>query len=245
MASQRSTLGGPISVTPYVLYAMNTVDGNPTPLVCDGSEDTKLSITPQYGYNLEVGIWLQLMGQRELGRVFAVAVNKDDKWYLGTFHYQQWTHGGKSYADWYIAANDDAKAGLLPAAYLKADLAAKLLDGEGQFELSLHEEMVAYRDKLMVDQNFQKIISDILKDKKVIAAKSIFAKDGAGLMVRFEIPAEISTNDLAADCKKVLGLFKTEKWFGALDGLKCGYTMKGEDPNRDGRLGSLYLAKDS
>jgi hypothetical protein len=245
LASQRGTLGGPLEASIYMLWALNTVDGSPGPLNCGGVENSNITIWPQFGPNLQVGVWLQIMGQKELGRVFAVLVNKDNQWYLASLHYHQWTHVGKNYEHWYGLAKQDLDANLKPAAYVKLDIAAKLVDGRDQFKLGIYDEIVKAQETVMSKDAFESELRSLLKDWKIVYLSSILAKNGAGIAFRIEVPQEISTNALKEDCGKMAKVLAAQKWFQKLDGFKCSYIMKGEDPSKEGKLGGFYISRDS
>jgi hypothetical protein len=245
LASQKATLGAPIEASVFMLWALNTVDGSPTPLNCGGVENSTITVQPQFGPNLQIGVWLQLMGQNELGRVFSILINKNNEWYLGSLHYHQWTHSGKNYEQWYALGKADFEANLKPAAYVKLDIARKLLDGRDQFQLGIHQEMVQFQESVLTITAFEKDMRDILKDWNITSMSSILAKNGAGIAFRIELPQEISANALKADCAKMATVLAAQKWFQKLDGFKCSYLMKGEDPTREGKLGGLYLPRES
>jgi hypothetical protein len=125
LAKIDATFGGPLDVSIYRLWALNTVDGSAKGLEC---VDDKVTVYPHYGYSLEFGLWLQVMGQKEVGRIFTTIVPVEDKWYLGSFQSQQWTHAGKDPSAWIDDAAKDVSKGLKESAYVKYDIASKLLE---------------------------------------------------------------------------------------------------------------------
>lgn len=241
LASQRATLGAPLESSTLMLWALNTVDGTPTPLACGGVENSNITVWPQFGYNLQFGVWLQLMGQKELGRIFLTIVPKDGQWYIAALHYQQWTHSGKTYEHWYQAAQQDLAENFKPAAFLKLDIASKLIDGRDEFRLGVFDQLIEFQNSVMSKTDFDKEIRNALTGWNIVYVSSILAKDGAGLAVRVELPKEISTMAMKDDCGKIGRTLQKQPWFAKIDGIKCSYIIKGEDQSRDGRLGGFYL----
>ena len=52
LASMKLTLGAPFEVSTFRLWAVNTVDGNPDPVVCGGLEHTEFQIVSELGPKL-------------------------------------------------------------------------------------------------------------------------------------------------------------------------------------------------
>jgi len=239
--SMKLKLGAPFEVSTFRLWAVNTVDGTPTPVVCGGLDHTELQFWPQFGYNLEFAIWIQVLGKQELGRIFATIVNKDDKWYIGALHYHQWTHGGKDYEHWFLSGKKDLEKKHDHSAFVKFDIATKLVDGKKQFLLGIHNQLKSYQKQILVRSKWESDIKSILNEWKVLYLNTILGPNGAGIIIRIEIPGEISANDLTRDCHKMGKTLKNQAWFSNLDGFKCSYVMKGENPGKEGKLGGIYL----
>ncbi|MEZ4740945.1 MAG: hypothetical protein R3B45_00605 [Bdellovibrionota bacterium] len=130
LSAMRITLGPPFEVSTYRLWAINTVDGDPSPVTCQEQGKASLKFWPQFGYNLEFAIWLQILGQKELGRIFATLVNKEGHWYIGALHYHQWTHAGKDFEHWVYEGQKDLRDDSLHSAFIKFDIASKLVYGK-------------------------------------------------------------------------------------------------------------------
>ena len=159
LAKVDTTLGGPLDVSVYRLWALNTVDGSPKGLHCDGDE---LTVHPHYGYALQFGIWLQIMGQKEIGRAFATIVPVGDKWYLGSFYAQQWTHASKDPIAWAQQAQRDLEKGQKEAAFVEFDVASKLLEMGKNIELELISQVNSARDQIMTKPDFLRLMTKTL-----------------------------------------------------------------------------------
>jgi len=233
-----ATLGGPLDVSVYRLWAINTVDGTPKGQLCDSDEAT---VYPHYGYSLQFGIWLQIMGQREIGRAFATIVPVGDKWYLGSFYAQQWTHADKDPVAWIQQANKDLEKGHKEAAYIEYDLAAKLLEVGKNLSLELTTQVNTARDQIMKQPEFVSFMAKTLNGESVVYAASMLVTDGAGIMVRLKVPGEVALNDMKQRCRKLTDQLAKQSWSSGLSGLRCAFILPSEKPELDGALGSIYI----
>jgi len=238
LAKIDSNLGGPLDVSVYRLWAINTVDGTPKGQLCDSDEAT---VYPHYGYSLQFGIWLQIMGQKEIGRAFATIVPVGDKWYLGSFYSQQWTHANKDPVAWIEQANKDLEKGHKVAAYLEYDLAAKLLEVGKNLSLELTNQVNAARDQIMSKTEFVNFMAKTMSGESVVYAASMLVTDGAGIMVRLRVPGEVALTDMKQRCRKLADQLAKQSWSNGLSGLRCAFILPPEKPEFDGALGSLYL----
>ena len=232
----------PFNVSIFRLWALNTVDGSTKALPCDGS---RLSLYPLYGYNLQFGVWLQIMGQKELGRIYLSIVPADGRWNIGSFNAQQWTHEGKDFATWSEEAVKQSNMGYKVAAWTKLDIASKLLDGGGFVEIAMRDEILAARNQQMAKSDWEKKMRAVLKDWDVGYVASMLVTGGAGILVRLKIPAEISAHDVLLDCRKLARTMMKQKWSSYLAGVRCSYIMPKEDPAKEGALGGVFLSFDS
>src|SRR5690606_13636117 len=143
----------------FKLWALNTVDGSTKALHCD---EGRLNLYPLYGYPLQFGVWLQIMGQKELGRIYMTIVPADGKWNVGSLNAQQWTHEGKDFATWTEEALKLSRMGHKPAAWVKFDVSAKLLDGGGFVDIEMRNEVLAARDREMSQADWEKQMRKVL-----------------------------------------------------------------------------------
>ncbi len=243
LAKIDATFGGPLDVSIYRLWAINTVDGSAKGLEC---VDDKVTVYPHYGYSLEFGLWLQVMGQKEVGRIFTTIVPVEDKWYLGSFQSQQWTHAGKDPSAWIDDAAKDVSKGLKESAYVKYDIASKLLESGLNLKAVTAADVAKDRDALFNKKSFGELIHKLLPNKDVAYAATMLVTDGAGVLVRMHSPGEISLVDMKVRCRKIADTLAKQPWTSSLVGVRCAYLMPGEKGEFDGGMGSLFVPfKDS
>lgn len=242
-AKLANVYGPPIDLSVKQLWALNTVDGTPVDLDCaDGAQAVK--IRTMYGYPLQFGAWLQVMGQKELGLIYVGIVPAEGRWNLGSFNAQQWTHDGRDHAAWAKIAAKDAAKGRKQSAYAKYDLAAKLLDGGSYLAVDGRDELLKARDAVMSTADWDKSIRAALKDHDVIYTSTLFVIGGAGILARVRTPEEISVERLKIRCKQMATAVMAQSWSAGLQGMRCGFNMPSEDAAKDGALGGLYIAFD-
>lgn len=230
--------GAPFDVSVYRLWALNTVDGSPKGLTC---EDDRLTVNPQYGYPIQFGVWLQVMGQRELGRIFLAIVPAEGRWNIGAFHAQQWTHDSKDFATWAEEGVQNDRMGMKEAAYIKFDIASKLLDGGGFVEISMRDEATKARDAVMSFANFDKSVRQALKDFDVVQTATLLVVGGSGVLVRIKVPAEISVENMQKECNRTAETLMKQQWTGYVEGIRCSYLLPNEDPKKEGQMGGMFV----
>jgi hypothetical protein len=233
------TYGKPYDVSVYRMWAFNTVDGTPSGLPC--AEDG-LTAYPHYGYPLQFGLWLQVMGEREIGRIYVTIVPAEGRWNLGSFHVQQWTHASKDFQAWAEDAAKSAHEGHKEAAFIKYDIAAKLLDAGKSLDLKVADDAAKARDAVMTREAWDKSVRDALKGYDVGYTSTLLVVDGAGTLVRIKTPGEISVEDIRHSCQKVAEKLLEQPWAADTGGMRCSYILPREDPAKEGGLGGIYLS---
>lgn len=234
-----SLVGSPFEASVYRLWAFNTVDGSPSGLKCS---DDALTAFPQYGYPLQFGLWLQVLGKRELGRIYVSIVPADGKWNIGAFHTQQWTHFGKDFLAWAQEGEQDARKNLKEAAYVKLDIAQKLLDTGSFIEVATQSDIVKARDALMTKVDWDQSVRKPLAGFDIIYTGSLLVLDGAGILARVRVPGEISVVEIKESCKKMAQNIRSTPWGSVLGGMRCNFNLPREDSKQDGVLGGIYLS---
>ncbi len=235
--------GAPLDVSIYRLWALNTVDGSPKPLNC---VDDRLAVTPHYGYPLQFALWLQVMGQKELGRIYVSLVPADGRWNIGAFHQQQWTHNSQDFASWAEEAQKNFQMGYKETAYLRYDLAVKLLDGAGFLEVTMRDDLIKARDAVMTPAQWDAAVKKGLESSaggfEVGHVATLLVTDGAGILARYKIPKEISTEDVKNHCRSAAEALAKQQWATYLNGMRCSYIMPSEDVAKEGALGGIYIS---
>lgn len=86
------SLKAPLEVSLYRLWSLESPEERSLLVPC---ADGEFSIYTHYGYSHHYALVLQILGQKELGRIFTTIVPYKETWALGSFHYQTWTRDGK------------------------------------------------------------------------------------------------------------------------------------------------------
>jgi len=238
MTDMNNTYRAPFDVSVYRVWALNTVDGSTKSLDCDAD---RLKLYPLYGYTLQFGVWLQVMGQNELGRIYLSLVPTEDRWNIGSFHAQQWTHDSQDFATWAEEGVKNSQMGHKEAAFAKYDLAAKLLDGGGFIDIAMRDEIVNARDSVMTKDQWSASIKSAIKDWDVANVGTMLVTGGAGILVRIKIPKEISAVDVTTECLRLATAMIEHSWHAHLAGVRCNFVLPHEDPSKDGALGGVFL----
>lgn len=234
----KSKLKTPFEVSSYQVYALFSSDKSSKLLPCEGGE---IHIHPLYGHTLQFGAWIQVLGQSELGRVFAhIVQDKGKDWKLGSFSYEQWTHTGKSAQDWYKLALSHAEKNPL-LAFAELDIAAKLTDKTPHYELSANLPILSLQQQVLKREKWESTIKKELLEWKISYLGTTLAETGVGLAIRFEVAKELSTNGVREECQKLWAKIKNTKELSGFKGLRCSPLLAQEPAQKDGFMGFEIL----
>jgi hypothetical protein len=237
MSIQRIS-GSKTDATLFRAYGINNVSGDSGAVHC--AEDGLL-LHPLYGHPLQAGVWIQALGQDEVTRVYVILIPSKDKWLIGAWHVQQWTHAGKDYTAWRQEAEALAVGKEDLAAWLYFDITAKLMDGGKFIVFPVAEDIATERSKLLGGKAVLDLLQAKVPEDKLVYVGSLFSRKGASILLRFGIPGEWSANAIREHCRaKYKGLIK-ESWMKSVAGIRCDYVMPKESTLREGALGGIFV----
>lgn len=232
------TLDGKVEISPFRIWEITNPSGESVAAYC--SDD--IHVYPHYGYEKQYAVLLQVLGKKNLGRIYLTLVHAKNKWHIGYYHFQRWTHLGLDYRSWYQKkVEPKLKNKEYTSALINFDLATKLIRGNGHYQFNFYKQVKKEYDDLNAKFNWKQTVKDHFKSDEILLVASLYTEGGAGLFVRFLIPKEISARDITNTCTNHVRNLKLKPWFKGIDGLRCSYTIKGEDPSKEGRLGSMYI----
>lgn len=204
-------------------------------------ENGLFQLFPHYGYHKQYAFLLQVMGPRELGRMFLTIVPKKDKWYIGYLKFHQWTHLEKDYLSWIKEADYHFQEKNLYLAFLKYDIANKLLKGGPHLKFSFQKKVKDHLGKNFLKEKRIKELKVHLPNETILHTESIFSSNSISALIRFQIQKELSTVDLKKHCQSILNKFSRNSFLKEIKSLRCAYNSPYEDPNKEGKLGSIFL----
>jgi hypothetical protein len=230
----------------YRIWATNSKGENETsPVVC--AQDA-LALQPHYGYDIQFAVWLQVRSAKELGRAFFTVVPaRDNKWQIAFFTLQRWTHMGIDAEAWIDDALTDIEKKQKITGYLKLDIAEKLLSLGGNVLLALRNDVLATKQSLYKTQDLWTAdLKKTLEKWDIAYAGSLFADDGAGLLVRYVVDDSKPNSFLADDCNALgKAFYAATSSSSKIGGIRCAFMKKEEDPNRDGVKGGRFFSRAS
>jgi hypothetical protein len=230
--------GQKLDATLFRAYALNNLTGESGAITCP---EDGLLLHPLYGHPLQAGVWIQALGQDEVTRVYVILIPSKDKWQIGAWHVQQWTHAAKDYTAWFdegkalVAKHDDL------AAWLYFDLTEKLLDGGKFIVFPVAKDVVRERDKLLGGKTPTEILASKFPSDKLVYTASLFSRKGAALLLRFQIPGEWSAVAIREHCRAKFKALSQEPWMKPMAGIRCSYVLPVESPSKEGVLGGIFI----
>ena len=132
--------------------------------------------------------------------------------------------------------------GMKEAAYVKFDLASKLLEGGGFLDIAMRDDINKARDAVLSQADWDKSVRAALKDFEVVYTSTLLVVGGAGVLARIRVPAEISVETMKANCKKAAEALLKNQWATHLEGMRCSFLLPSDDAKKDSAMGGLYLA---
>ncbi len=239
MAQYNTTLQKPLEISMHQLWELRSPEERAQLSSC-GEDGIK--IYTLYGYSSQFAAWIQLLGVKELGRIFIHLIPVEKRWLIGSFHYEVWTHTGKSFEEWsQLGLSNVQKNPML--AYMQLDLAAKLTRASDYFVLEKENEIKGLRDRILSKTEWEQKIRSFLSPANVRYISTLLLPDGLGILVRITVANELSLVDLQKECNKLWTNLKATKQVDGIKGLRCNFLLPNESPNQDGQM-IFALSKD-
>ncbi|MDQ3233704.1 MAG: hypothetical protein M3Q07_17945 [Pseudobdellovibrionaceae bacterium] len=201
------------------------------------------SIIVQNGYETQYMVWLQIMGQNELGRMMIAVAPDKGRMYATALRLQQWTQQGEDAEAWVQKAETAFKADQKIPAYFALDVAHKLLAGEDLLIYPRQRQILDARNGIVSQAELVKKLNEALNVKSIAYIGSLLTKEGTGILLREVIEKQEPTSDLQKRClSRGEALIKLGWLAAGKTGLRCNYIFPGMDPERDSPMGGLYFA---
>jgi hypothetical protein len=234
--------GADVQASLFRAYAINNPDGDPQPTTC--AEDGIL-IRPLYGHRIQVAVWIQAQGRDEVARVFANFVPTKDKWQIGAWHVQQWTHTGQDYNEWREKAQKAVEKKQTIPGWIFYDIAIKLLDGGKFLSFPFESDFRAEQSRILASKTLLQALKPKFPQDNLVYASSLFSRKGAALLIRFSLETEWSANAIREHCKVKYRQFLNEGIAKDLSGVRCDYVLTKESPNKEGVMGGIFIDESS
>lgn len=203
--------------------------------------EDELSLGPHYGHEEQYAIWLQISGEREIGRSFFTLVPHQG-WKIGVWHTQQWTFQQKDPDHWIDEGLKLQKKSPW-GAFIYLDLAAKLMDGAGYLFLQRKKDAEATLQHLFNLENELKKLRPSI-DPAIVGIASAFTPDGPGLEISFVPNPKKSITDLKHDCRTAIRNLLQQKQFSwrTSGGARCRFVEAIDQGFRESPLGGFVMS---
>lgn len=241
-----ATLSSYIFTNPsYSLYRVWALDAKGK----EGSSidcDEEYRMNPHYGYDLQFGVWIQVMSDVELGWIYTTVVPYKSGWVLASFDVRQLSSEEKQAMDWDREARADYDNNLINLSYLKFDVARKLSYSGGFVYVKNLDVIKNDIYTRFSDTNpLMELMKPIVEGRTILRAESNFASNGMGVFLRYGVTWKESDNSLNEQCRRIAKAVLDIKEFSTVKGVMCSFSLPGEDLNIDGARGSIYIPRES
>lgn len=231
---------GPLQYTIFRVWRIKSANSGKA-VIDDCPEADGARIIGSYGYEKQFAVWIQIMGQNELGRLFLNISPDKDKLLISAFRIQQWTQSGDDWRAWAVNAEQAEASKDSRTAYIDYDISQKLLEGKDLVVYPLQAQVQAKRDEMFSQA---KLIEELNKDlgiSSIVYAGTLLAREGTGLFLREVIDGERPSRELQDQCLNRGLNLRRVGWLKESQGIRCNFLFKGMDPQRDSPLGGIYL----
>ena len=225
----------------YRVWALNAKGREGTSIDCDA----EYSMNPHYGYDLQFGVWIQIMSDVELGWIYTTVVPYKSDWVLASFDVRQLSSEEKQAMDWDQEARNDYDKKLFNLSYLKFDVARKLSYTGGFVYVKNLDVVKNDIYARFSDSNpLMEFLKPLVEGRTLLRAESNFASNGMGIFIRYGVTWKESDNSLNGQCKRIAKSILDIKEFSTVKGVMCSFSLPGEDLTVDGARGSLYIPRE-
>lgn len=224
------TLNSPYETSIYKLWVIFNKKKSTKELLC---EDKELSVFPHPGYDVQFAAMIQVLGKRNLGRVFITFVPNQSSWVIGSFDFKQWTHAGKNYQGWLKQYFELKEKKQFVKSFFSLDLAHKLLLPGRYYQYMVKNKV----DKKLLDNKskWQKKVEKQLSFLQVKSFSTTLFKGGYGLSVRINQKLSTKDKNLPGLCKRLYEKTILIKGLSDIKGLACLFHPLGHDLKGDAR----------
>lgn len=222
-------------------WALVNPKGDPDAILC---ADDQISIFPTYSYTRQYTIWLQVMGNINLGRIYIQVVkDKQSKLFISNITIHQWSHFGKDPATWAREAEENLEEKDYLAAWLKFSIAKKLLSSNSYMQLPdttyLQKKIAQLKEIHQPETIVKKAIEDY-QTERISAAMTL---DGISLLVYLRLKTPKNRWDREKQCQKMGKQLKTAKLLDNLAGIQCSFYYPNHNIKAKSPLGSVFWLK--
>lgn len=239
LAPLRGRYRRPWDLTVFRVYALASPKGEKATIPCEEDDIALINI---FGYELQFGAWVQLMGQNDLARLYVALAPTKGAYKIVGLHNQQWTFEAQDYQRWLQKGLEARSKNLSVLSHMRLDIAQKLLFGGNFITFNIKDKIIAERDRVLPKDAWTKMAADEFKDGELVYTGTIMPQEGLGILVRYRVPQYLSKDQIMANCmktgKKALQLGWLAKGRG---GIRCEYLLPREDVSKEGIMGSQYL----
>lgn len=200
----------------------------------DCAEADGAKIVTMSGFDSQYVVWIQILAQNELGRLFFIVAPDKGKLSIVSFRIQQWTQLGFDSKVW---AQKAAKEKNPIHAYFAYDIAQKLLSSDQLIIFPEQADLVKKRDEFFTQEALVKEMNSALKINSIVYVGSLMTKEETGIFLREAVNGQDDSKKLRDLCLQRgkdllnLGILRPK------ESLRCNYIFKGMDPQKDSPLG--------
>ena len=238
IAATGDRVGRPYQATISDVWLLMTNGGKPKKHYC---ESHNISIWSQYGYDIQFGVWLQVLGSKDLAKVFFLLVPFEGTLRIAALHVQQWTHGGKPAGDLLKEVEKFANLGDRYAAFVNLDIVKKLLTKTKHYRLDLYDALEELSDANLSKDRILEEIQKKIPHEKILNISGRLQKKGIGLLLRMLTTKEMSLKQTENACKDIWDTLSSSKILKNIPSIRCSYILPKENINKDGILGSVLF----
>jgi len=227
-------------ISVYRLFAFNSARHPDRILECTADG---LSASTHFGYPVQFGLWLQVQGTAELGRIYVTIVPTDKDWAFAAWHVQQWTHAEKDAEHYQESATKYLKLEKRLIAYAHYDAAQKLLDGGDLLYLQKRKDLEATRDHTLAKQGSWLEKMKTLASPEIVYAGTSLVPGAVGVLIRFAQTEQTNSKIMTEKCMVVGQSFFATNETDGLNHLTCDFTNTKLNSNDTGIYGSVTVSR--
>lgn len=221
------------------LGGINAPEGRSEVVSCNDN----IKVSPHYGYNLQFAVLIDIIGDKEDGKIYFSVVPYNGDWKIGVWKLKQWSFLKKDPQVWFKDGVKDLNNQHKLLAYLKFNIASKMAHGEGYYWFDIYEK-IEQQQKLFKKEEYLLKLQSITALNDIFDFDGLYMAKGIGISLTIKLKNEENLKSLNNRCADITRQIINYQELNHIEGVKCVFIMQEQKKNHIKEIASFIISKD-